>query len=191
MTTDEITITLDYAYPGVPYVIRGDKIVQWEGDSPLPTEEELKKLLPDAVEAWNTLQLTRLKARKKDEIAQARWGAETGGVEFNNVLIATDRESQSTLTGAITTAMFKILSEALPSTTQEVLAPVLDAIPDKVNWKGKNAWIEEADAMMLLSMGLVVRNHVQACFDRENALKVLVDSATTPEEIEVITWEVT
>ena len=101
---------------------------------------------------------------KKAEIANARWQAETSGVNG----IRTDRESQSMITGA-----------------------ALKAMQDSeytCKWKMEAGFVE-LSAAQILAIADAVRAHVQSCFDREAELLVLVDAATTPEELESIRWE--
>lgn len=53
-------------------------------------------------------------------------------------------------------------------------------------WKaGPTTWIT-LDAPSLLQMGLAIRNHVQACFNREKALQDLILAATTVDELILI-----
>jgi hypothetical protein len=49
--------------------------------------------------------LEQLKEQKKQEIAAARYEAETGGMEVNGAFVRTDRESQSMLTAAVLQAI--------------------------------------------------------------------------------------
>ena len=46
----------------------------------------------------------------------------------------------------------------------------------------------ELTAPQILAIADAVREHVQGCFDREAELLALVEAATTPEELEAITW---
>ena len=100
---------------------------------------------------------------KKAEIANARWQAEVSGVNG----IRTDRESQSMITGA-----------------------ALKAMQDSeytCKWKTEAGFVEMT-AAQILAIADAVREHVQRCFDREAELLALVEAATTPEEVEAVTW---
>ena len=111
--------------------------------------------------------LEDLKERKKQEIAAARYEAETGGMEVNGAFVRTDRESQSMLTAA-----------------------VLQAIQDSeytCQWKTASGWVT-LDTPTLIAMGQAVRAHVQACFDREKTLCEAIDAADAAG-LEAITWE--
>jgi hypothetical protein len=127
---------------------------------------------PSAYHIWDgskwVLDLDKLKAEKRAEISEARWRAETGGITLNGVDIATDRESQALLTGAVLAAQ--------------------DNPEYVVNWKAKNGWFQ-LDAATLIAIADAVRAHVQACFDREKELQDQIETATTVEELEAVKWE--
>ena len=100
---------------------------------------------------------------KKAEIAQARYNAETAGINA----IRTDRESQSLITGA-----------------------ALKAMQDSTyscRWKTESGFVE-LTAPQILAIADAVRAHVQGCFDREAELVALIEAAESPEELEVIMW---
>ncbi len=112
--------------------------------------------------------LEDLKVAKKAELAAARYAVETGGVEISGAIVLTDRESQSMLIGA-----------------------VLQAIQDSeytCQWKTASGWVS-LDTTTLIAMGLAVRTHVQACFDKEKTLCEAVDAAANTAALELIAWE--
>ncbi len=107
--------------------------------------------------------LEAAKERKRSEIAAARFEAETAGIDG----IKTDRESQALITGA-----------------------ALKAMQDSeysCRWKGVSGFIE-LTAPQILAIADAVRAHVQSCFDHEAELVALIDAATSPEELNAITW---
>ena len=106
-----------------------------------------------------------LKAQKKAEIAAARYEKETAGVEVNGVLVDTDRDSQSLITGA-------------------ALAAVIDG-EYALNWKTESGFIH-LTAPEIIAVAQAVRAHVQSCFDREGELVALVDAAQNAEELNAI-----
>lgn len=111
--------------------------------------------------------LSELKAAKKAEIAQARYNAEIAGVTINGVSIKTDRESQAMITGA-----------------------ALQAIDDPTyscQWKTEAGFVS-LTAEQIKGVAVAVRQHVQACFDREAGLIEQIEAATTIEELEQIKW---
>ena len=112
--------------------------------------------------------LDELKAAKRDEIAAARYDAETGGVDLNGVKIATDRGSQGLLTAAVVTAR---------------LDPEF-----KTRWKCADGRFVQLDAVQLRAIGDAVTAHVEACFAREAELCELIDAADSPEAIAAVVW---
>ncbi len=118
-------------------------------------------------EKW-VISLEDAKSMKLDELANARWEEEVGGLVLpNGMEVKTDRESQALMTGA----SLKALQD--PEYT--------------CNWKGANGWVV-LDAMTIMYIGEAVRAHVQACFDKEMALSEAVVRATTDDQIQAITW---
>lgn len=113
------------------------------------------------------IDIEKFKADKKAEIADARWRAETSGITVAGVEIATDRESQALLMGAVLAAQ--------------------NNPQYKANWKAKNGWAV-LDAATILAVADAVRNHVQACFDREKLLQEQIEAATTVAELEAVKW---
>jgi hypothetical protein len=115
------------------------------------------------------IDLDKYKETKRQEIANARWQTETGGLTLpDGTVVKTDRESQSLLMGA---ALF---AKEDPTYT--------------VNWKGANGWtVLNADT--ILQLAAAVRQHVQSCFDKEKELTEKIMAATSIEELEAIKWE--
>ncbi len=107
--------------------------------------------------------MEHVKERKAQELAEARWRAETGGVDG----IRTDRESQALITGA-----------ALKAMQDETYS---------CKWKTEGGFTE-LTAPQILAIADAVRTHVQACFDREAELLALVDAAEDVAALEAITW---
>lgn len=109
------------------------------------------------------------KTQKKAEIAAARYEREIAGVEVNGVLIDTGRDSQALITGA-------------------ALAAMLDE-NYSLNWKTTAGFIH-LSAPEIIAVAQAVRDHVQACFDREGELVALVDAAKTAEDLDeiIISW---
>lgn len=123
------------------------------------TAEEIAATLPT---------LDELRQAKKAEIANARWQQETGGLTIPGLgTIATDRESQSLLNGAVTGTLLE---------------------PDKpIKWKMMDGAVE-LDAATVQMIGKLVRSHVQACFDREIDLIAAINACQTAEEVTAVAW---
>jgi len=132
----------------------------------------MKPKQPSAYHIWDgskwVLDLDKLKAEKRAKISEARWRAETGGITLNGMEIATDRESQALLAGAV------LKAQDDPSYT--------------VNWKARNGWFQ-LNAATLIAIANAVRAHVQKCFDKEKQLTEKIMAATSIEELEAIKWE--
>ena len=128
------------------------------------TTEEWAELHP-APTAY--ISLEELKEAKKAEIAAARYETEIAGVTFNGLLIHTDRESRSLLTGT-----------ALKASVD----------PSYVcRWKTGSGFVSLSSSQ-IIAVADVVREYVQGCFDREGDLCDLIDAAETEADLENITW---
>lgn len=94
---------------------------------------------------------------QKERIAAKRFEKETAGITVSNMQIATDRESQALITGAVTAFQLD------PNTS--------------ITWKLGNGRATVNQAQME-AIATAVRVHVQTCFDREFALIDAVDAGT-------------
>lgn len=113
--------------------------------------------------AWVSGQtLDEVKADKLAALASYRFDVETAGISVGGVNIKTDRESQAMLTGAYT------LMTMDPSR--------------QINWKGGNKW-SHTDNVTLAAVALAVGNHVQSCFDKEEAHYNAIVVLTSIEEV--------
>lgn len=112
--------------------------------------------------------LDELKAKKRAEMAAARYAAETSGITLSGAVIRTDRESQALITGA-----------ALAASHDENYS---------VTWKAKNGFVT-LTAAQIIAVAQAVRAHVEACFDREAELQTAIEAAETAEALDEITWE--
>jgi hypothetical protein len=104
-----------------------------------------------------------------DDIKRVRQEKETGGITINGVQVSTDRQSQSLIIGARIAA-----KEALDNSEAYV-----------INWKADNGWIQ-LDAPTIIHISNVVREHVQACFDAENAHDIAVTNLRDANDIEAL-----
>ena len=99
-------------------------------------------------------------------IARTRYEHETGGTTVDGMHVATDRQSQALITGAFSSAKdAKETSEAW-----------------SIRWKSAGGWVE-LNADQMIDVGRAVRQHVQACFDREKELGEAVAAGTFTESM--------
>lgn len=109
---------------------------------------------------------TEIKSNKLADLAAYRWEKETGGTTFNGMLVATDAVSQTKYVGA-------------------VVASQIDPLIN-LKWKLSSGDFVSLNAESLIAVSMAVRTHIQACFDRESELKILIDSAISEEELDAI-----
>lgn len=112
--------------------------------------------------------LDEAKVQQKNTIAAARYAAETSGIVYETVEIATDRDSQSLLSAAVLQTLF-----------DEKYS---------VKWKTKVGFIE-LGAAMLQAVATAVRQHVQDCFNKEAEYVDKIDAAKTVAKVQGIVWE--
>ena len=109
-----------------------------------------------------------LKSRKKEEIADARWNAEIGGVEFGGMHMHTDRDSQAKYIGAI------------------VAFQATGKLPQA--WKGIDGWLPITQSDTLMGLAIAVQEHVNDCYEKEATLEAMIDKAKNKTELEAIKW---
>ena len=109
-------------------------------------------------------QAERDKQALMTRIARTRYEHETGGTTVDGMHVATDRQSQALITGAFSSA--KDAKE-----TGEAFG---------IRWKTPRGFVT-LDADQMIDVGRLVRQHVQACFDREKELSEAVEDGTFTE----------
>lgn len=151
-------------------VTREKQAIKEVGVEPAMAWTELEPADPDHV--WNgqtwVVPFEVQKERKKAEITAARYEAETAGIIVNGVNIATDDRSQSKLAGAAIQALID------PSYT--------------LTWKVDTNVSVNLSASQLLAIATAVRQHVQACFDKEIALLAAANACETEASLYSIQW---
>lgn len=104
-------------------------------------------------------------SKVKQHIADRRYNEETRGITVAGFFLNTERDSQALLTGA-----------------------ALEAFMDDTytcRWKTSEGFIE-LDAPSLIAMSRAMRQHVQACFNREaDLLDALENGSFTSDMLEV------
>ena len=136
--------------------------------------------MPEVREGWlhqngvfvdpeSLITLEEWKNRKREEIAAARYGVETGGMDFYGVSIATDDRSKSLLYAAY--------GEAAQN-------------PNFVDrWKGSDGVFRPVDAITIIALYGALRAHVSACFAKEAALLDILAECENREKISQISWD--
>lgn len=109
--------------------------------------------------------LAEFKATLKNEVTGKRYDIEVGGVTIGGTVIKTDRESQSTVNGALN---FLQINQAAV-----------------IDWKGANGWTT-INYYQIMYIANIVGAHVQACFSREKVLHGIIDACTTLAELDAI-----
>ena len=109
-----------------------------------------------------------LKARKKDEITNARYNEETNGYMYDNHRIATDDRSKSLLLACVVASQL--------------------AEDYSVEWKCEDGEYITLNKNRLLELSAGLTGWVEQLFAKEKRLLEEVNEATTAEEIEQIRW---
>ncbi len=121
----------------------------WSDEPPLPTLDEAK-------------------AAKKNEIADARWDVEIGGIEVGGIPIKTDDRSKSLLKAAYDEAK--------------------EDPGFRDGWKGADGVFREVDAATIIAVYNALRQHVRDCFAKEARKLAEIDAAKTQEAVRGIVW---
>lgn len=110
-------------------------------------------------------QLENLKEHLKSKLAERRWTAETAGITIDNLVYATDRESQIKYT-----AIAVAISQADPQTWS-------------VNWKTSDGQFVSLNSTQMMTRTNIVMGYVQGCFNREYVIQSEMDACSTVEEL--------
>jgi hypothetical protein len=102
------------------------------------------------------------RAKIPARIADRRYKAETAGITVDGTFIDTGRDSQALITGAAVSAMMDDTYVC--------------------NWKTPDGFVQ-LDAPTLKAICKAVRDHVQACFDREAALLALLEKGNFVDDM--------
>ena len=170
---ENLTYNLDGSYTfvknGLPY--NCPNTGEWESE--FAKVDAWAKEHPDKVQHEQPAPdptFDELRARKKAEIAAARYDYEIAGVIINGVHITTDREDQAMITAV-------------------ALSAVVDQAYTTV-WKGADGYLT-LTAAEILAMARIVGAHVEAAFAEEKRLAALIDAAQDEAELASISWTLT
>lgn len=95
------------------------------------------------------------------KLGKIRGKIETGGVDFNGIVIKTDEGSLGKITSTIMALQNGIMTD--------------------IDWKGQNGWIKGADLNTMTQIAIVVSSHVQKCFRTENIIASEIELMTQAE----------
>lgn len=113
--------------------------------------------------------LEEAKIAKANEIADARWQDEVGGIVVGGVKMYTDRDSQAKYTGAVVTYNMR-------GTWPQA-------------WKGMDGWLPLPTGDDLLDLADAVEQHVQSLYLKEGMIDMQIKAAQTVEEVQAISWD--
>lgn len=112
-----------------------------------------------------------LRAAKLAALADRRWQAETGGVDFNGSIIRSDATSQAKITGAVS------LFASDPTLTV-------------IDWEATPGEWVQLDASTMTAIGVAVGRHVQACFSNAKTLSQGILAAADQAALDAVDMEV-
>lgn len=106
-----------------------------------------------------------IESTKKEKLLKSlgklRGKFESGGVDFNGVIIKTDEGSIAKITSTVMGLQSGLMSS--------------------IDWKGHNGWIRDVQFDTMMQIASVVGNHVQKCFRVENQIVNEIEMLTESE----------
>lgn len=106
-----------------------------------------------------------LKIRKKEQLANLRWQKEVGGIEIDENMYSTDRESQT----KYTSIAVNLMTDPNPTWA--------------INWKTADGKFVTLNREQMLSVINLVLIHVQMCYNRESELIQQIDNCQTISQL--------
>lgn len=179
--SSQIYLELEGDFGEVTRLPNGDYMIQYNGyPYGVPNFGEYRETFEE-IEAYVTEHPEKLtieeppapptfaqkKEEKRSQIAYARYQAEIAGITVSGAHVRTDRDSQALITGA-------------------ALA-VSQGITQSINWKTTEGFVT-LTGEQVLAIATAVRNHVQACFNREAELQPLIDAAEDQADLDEIVF---
>ena len=108
---------------------------------------------------------SKIETTKKEKLLKSlgklRGKYESGGVDFNGVIIKTDEGSIAKITSTVMGLQSGLMTS--------------------IDWKGHNGWIKNVQFDTMLQIASVVGNHVQKCFRVENLIVDEIEKLTVSE----------
>jgi len=169
------------AYPGAvdPQrwrvdVASGD-LVEWQ--PPAPADDELRTWSWDEL-AWRYVAMPTLAAVKLERWAQikvAREATEFGGFVWDGSTFDSDAISQSRIMGAVQLALLAMSAEQ----------------PFSIAWTLADNAVRTLEAAEVVAVGVALGTHVATQHATARALREQIYAASTPEDVEAISWPAT
>lgn len=160
--TDEQATTVESSETPL-FIINGELKSQEEAMEIFKAERMAERL----TELFNEDPI-KAKSQKRKDIAKDRYDAEVGGIIINGAPIKTDRDTQSIIGNSFQMAKLDV--------------------DFSVDWKVAEGVFIELDSPTIIAIGQAVVAHVQSCFTKEKDLNILIDNASTAEELNNIKW---
>lgn len=117
--------------------------------------------------------LADIKEAKWSEIKKARDATEYGGVTFAGIVFDSDAESQRRISGAVNMAM---------------LAASAEGTEFSISWTAQDNSVVPLDGNGMIGLGMAVAQHVSTQHTRARLLRETIETASTIEEVNNITW---
>lgn len=118
---------------------------------------------------WEDLRsIEQVRLSKWEEIKKVRTNIEYGGFDWDGSTFDSDPTSVQRISGSV------LLAQLNPSYT--------------VDWTLADNTVRTLSAADLLQVAMSLGSHVQSCFVHGQALRDLINNATTIAEVEAITW---
>lgn len=111
------------------------------------------------------------KARMRAQITELRWQKQQEPTNLNGIALQTDDVTVGRITAAV------VLMDAAPNS------------PQSRRWKiNETTWVD-VDRSSLVAMGAAIAGHIEACFQNEEALHILVNGAQDINDLAAIDIE--
>lgn len=119
---------------------------------------------PQAIDPKSILTIEEIKINKLEQLAAYRYARETAGITVNGEVIRTDRESQSMITNTL--RGFDLKPEGTAT-----------------DWETADGEWVQINKATLEAIGILVWDHVEACFQNKKRHSIAIRALTTSEEI--------
>jgi hypothetical protein len=116
--------------------------------------------------------LAELKTRKWEAIKKRRNEVEFGSFEWDGSMFDGNAMATQRIAGSVQMA---VLAQA-------------NAMPFSIDWTLADNSVRTLSATQMIEVGQTLAQHVSACHAHARQLRVEIEAATTPEQVEAIVW---